>query len=357
MRRLALRGLPLLGILFAFVPLPTLAKIPQPASVPASLESETRHELNQKRAQLLERRNAIRAKVDNHNQRCRSVRADTSLAAECSEAMGRLQGEIAAYVQAVKNFNRMVQQAAAGSEKTLASPILTEKQEIELGRKMAGELETRMTFVTDPRVVTYMQGVVDRLARHSTRRGIAYKVKVCTDCVVPGCFFACSLPGGAIYINSALIQKLSNEAELAAVLAHEVAHVAARHQSQNIDDYVRASGLSVLAAGPLWPIAQPAVFMKFKRDQEREADRLAMEILYQAKIKPTGLITFFEKIRRMRPRPGMLEAVHDVYFSSHPSEQERIQNLGPLLADPRFNQIRGIDSAEFHTIQRSLTSP
>lgn len=141
------------------------------------------------------------------------------------------------------------------------------------------------------------------------------------------------------------------------MFAHEVAHVAARHQSQNMDDYARATGVGVVLGGPVWPLVQSALFMKFKRDQEREADRLAVEILYQARIKPTGLVTLFERIRRTRPRPGILEAVHDIYFSSHPSEQERIQNLGPLLADPRFNEVHVTDSAEFHAVQRRLTLP
>lgn len=240
---------------------------------------------------------------------------------------------------------------------TPAEPLLSEERERELGRAMSADLNARMTFVTDPRVTIYMQDLVDLLARHSTRTGVAYQVRVCNNCVVGACSIACSLPGGAIYISSAFIRTLSSEAELAGVLAHEVGHVAARHQAQNLDDRIRAVGLSVLLAGPVWPLIQDAVFMKFKRDHEREADRSAVEMLYQTRIKPTGLITVFEKIRRTRRPPGVREALHDTYFASHPSEQERIRDLEPLLADSRFNEIPSGSSAEYQAMQRRLATP
>jgi predicted Zn-dependent protease len=240
---------------------------------------------------------------------------------------------------------------------TPGQPLLSEERERELGRLMSADLNARMTFVTDPRVTAYVQGLVDRLARGSTRTGVAYEVRVCDNCVVPACFIACSLPGGAIYINRGFIRSLGSEAELAGVLAHEVGHVSARHQAQNLDDRVRAVGLSALLAGPVWPLVQEAVYMKFKRDHEREADRLAVEMLYQARIKPTGLIVVFDRIRQMRPTPGVVEAIRETYLASHPSEQERIANLEPLLADPRFNTIPPGSSAEYHAVQRRLATP
>jgi predicted Zn-dependent protease len=303
--------------------------------------------------------------VGKHNGKCGAVPENSPRAGECNTAMGRLQGKITGHIKAVKDFNRAVRQASRqvpaqggkAPKHTLASPILSEAQEMEIGKKMAGDLNARMTFISDPHVVAYVQGLVNILARHSTRSGIAYNVKICTDCVVPACSFACSLPGGTIYINSALIRSFGNESELAGVLAHEIAHTAARHQSRNLDHHVRAAGIGVLLAGPVWPVVQSAAFMKFKRDDEAQADRLAVEMLYRAGIRPTGLITFFEKIRRMRPKQGMLASAHDFYFSSHPSDQDRIRKLEPMLADSRFNKIKTADSAKFHAIQKRLPAP
>lgn len=346
-----------LCILIALAPSLAHAQAPVLVPIPDSLSGPQRDELANRRSALEAQWAALRSRVESHNQKCGKVPANTPLANECSQQMKLLQAEIGKYIEAVKAFNQMIGQLAATPSQSGALGLLSERDELDLGRKMAKESEGRMTFVTDSRVMTYVQGLVDRLARGSTRSSIAYTVKVCNDCALPACFFACSFPGGYIYINSALIRSLSNEAELAAVLAHEVAHVAARHQAQNLDDYARAAGIGVLVGGPIWPVVQSAVFTKFKRDQEKEADRFALEILYQTRIKPTGLITFFEKIRRVRIASSTLDAAHEAYFSSHPSEQERIQNLEPLLADPRFNQIRELDSADFRTVRSRLTSP
>jgi len=93
---------------------------------------------------------------------------------------------------------------------------------------------------------------------------------------------------------------------------------------------------------------QQGAYLKFIRDQEREADRLAVEILYQAKIKPTGLTNFFERLRRGESGD---ETLMDRFYSTHPSPEERKENLAPLFADPRFNQIPQVDSEEFQKIR------
>ena len=93
---------------------------------------------------------------------------------------------------------------------------------------------------------------------------------------------------------------------------------------------------------------QEGAYLKFTRDEEREADRLAVEMLYQAGIKPTGLTSFFEKLHRTQTEE---KAPWNRFYSTHPSPEERKENLAPLFADRRFNQIKQVDSADFQRIR------
>jgi hypothetical protein len=252
------------------------------------------------------------------------------------------------------------------SESKAAPYSLPDEHEILLGRKRAQELERGIAFVDDRQVNTYMQGLVRQLAVHSTRSHLPYTIKVVRCSKIN----AYSLPGGYLYVNSGLVEAASNESELAAMLAHEVAHVAARHSSREIANIARSVALGIevgALTGPLTGfglltqrMVQESAYFKFSREQEREADRLAVEILYRAGIKPTGLVTLFEKLRRGPSRkPTTNERCLPIPSdpSSHPSPAERMQNIAPLLADPRFHQTHRVDSPEFHSVRSRLVSP
>lgn len=336
-----------------------------------SLASEAHSALSGEKESLDARRRSIEggiASFNSINSICNNVpKEETARVAACGARQNELIGEVRAYNGALADYHRRL--SAASESQGQASAFMTEREEIDIGRAIARKLEGRLTFVTDPQVTTYVQGLLDRLARASTRPGIAYTVRICTN----GCIVernrkgeivshfenAASYAGGHIYINADYMRSLSNEAELAGVLAHEVGHIAARHQVQNAGDVLRATAVSLLWGGPVvGQFLRPVVFMKYKRDQEKEADRLALEMLYQVGIKPTGLITALEGLRR-KPRrsAGALDALHEVFLPSHPAERERMQYLEPLLADPRFNQIRDIDSADFRAARNRLGSP
>ena len=347
--RLTPRSLVILGLLLFLLPTFASAQVPALRTVPEGLSPKEREQLTRRKSLLDAKWNGLRSKVAFHNQKCPRMRADTPLAAECGQAMGRLQGEIAAYVELVKNFNRMVEQASA---KTRATPLLSDKDEIELGREIARRLESRMSVVTDPAVTVYMQSLLDRLAPHAGRPGFPYTVRVIRNNQVN----AATYPGGYILVYTGLIRETRNESELAAVLAHEIAHASKRHPVKAIDTIARTIGVGV-ALTPLGPLAglvvRKAALIEFERDQEREADRLAVEMLYRAGIRPTAMTTLFERWRRRtRPR-GVLEG----YFSTHPTDEERIKNIASLLADPRFKRTRWSDSANFDAVRRRLVSP
>jgi len=333
------------------------AQVPQLSPIPEGLSVSQREELMRSKSVLDEKWTALLSKVNRHNQSCRSVPANTQRASECRQATVRLQKEIAAYIESVNKFNLKVKQESKDIGKVR---FLSEKQEVELGKELSRLIESRMIVVTDPQVRSYMKKLLDRLAGLSTRPKLRYTVKV----VKKGQLNAFALPGGYIYVHSGLVRAAGNESELAGVVAHEVAHISARHHAKDVEKIAKSVGVSIVAGGFTGPATgfglltqkmfQEAAYMKFTRDEESEADRLAVEMLYQAGIKPTGLITFFEKLRRQRPEKKTL---WKSFFSTHPHPQERMKNLAPLLADPRFNKIQHIDSANFQKIRARLVSP
>ncbi len=331
-------------------------EVPELSQVPKDISPPAREELLGQRAALEREWKLLVARVDGHNQKCRKIPSDTPLARECREAMAKLHGDINAYVESAKRFNEDVKWALKWKalEKEIVVPFLSEKEEIRIGKEMASHLEKQMALMTDPQVDHYLQALLQRLASRSTRPALPYTVKVIKDDEIN----AFALPGGQIYVNGGLLRAATNEGELAAVLAHEIAHSAARHHAREISKVAQSVGASIVGGVLTGPatgfgllsqqMIQEGAYLKFTRDEEREADRLAVEMLYQAGIKPTGLTSFFEKLRRNQPEK---EGLGSRLYSTHPSPEERKENLAPLFADPRFNQIKQGDSADFQRIR------
>jgi len=174
----------------------------------------------------------------------------------------------------------------------------------------------------------YVSEVGQRVARQAQTPQIAYTFKVVKSDEVN----AFSLPGGPVYVNTALLKFASNEAELAAVLAHEVAHVAARHATEQL---TRTYGLQLVtevllgqnpnaAAQLAGDVAGSLGLLKFSRNDEIEADRLGTEYLFRAGYNPTAMITLHEKLARLqKTNPGVVSNL----FSTHPVSQSRIDAI------------------------------
>jgi predicted Zn-dependent protease len=237
---------------------------------------------------------------------------------------------------------------------------MTEAQEIELGRQAAAEVENEQPLIEDAVVNAYVKGLGLHLVEYCGRTDIEYHFKVIESPEVN----AFALPGGFIYVNKGLIQKAENESELAGVLAHEIGHVVARH---SVDQVKRAQmtglGLGVLdmilggrsTAANLANIASQMVasgaFMKYSRDAEREADRLGARNLYDAGFDPQGMVTFFQKLDAMRERePNVIEA----FFATHPSPDERVENLSGLIESFPPKEGTFADSGKLEQIQARL---
>ncbi|MFQ5816602.1 MAG: M48 family metallopeptidase [Terriglobia bacterium] len=209
--------------------------------------------------------------------------------------------------------------------------------EVRLGKQLAQMIEQSAKLVDDPVIAGYVDQVAQNLVRNSDAR-VPFTVKVIDSEEIN----AFALPGGFFYINSGLILAATEEAELAAVMAHEIAHVTARHATKQatkaqILNWAMIPLIIFLPAGAAgYGIYQglsfgiPLAFLKFSRNSEREADFLGLQYMYKAGYDPTSFITFFEKLlEKERKRPGSIPKI----FASHPPTKERVKRAQKEIAE------------------------
>lgn len=238
--------------------------------------------------------------------------------------------------------------------------LVSVPEEIELGREANAKVRREMAQFRDASVAAYVTSLGTRLAR--TARGPKYPYSfTIADYREINAF---ALPGGPIWINRGVLHAATNESQVAGVLAHEIAHVAQRHAATQVTQGAFANwGLGLLSAmlgnaGGAGAARTAAgamtntMFLKFSRDDEREADRVGLQILTRAGWDARGLVELFEVLRREQKRdPSLVET----FFSTHPSPQERIDDL---QADVRRHSGGRRDSADFQRAKkRSLSLP
>jgi len=234
----------------------------------------------------------------------------------------------------------------AGSEKDVNSignrgvgkgvNLYSLEREIALGKQAAQEVEKTSKMVNDPIVTEYVNRVGQNLVRNSDAK-VPFTIKVIDSDEIN----AFALPGGFFYVNSGLILRADEEAELAGVMAHEIAHVAARHGTKNATkgELMQFASIPLILLGPGgWAgyglyeglnLAIPIGYLKFSRDAEREADYLGLQYMYKAGYDPNAFVSFFEKIEaEERRHPGSIPKV----FSTHPPTPERVQKAQEEIA-------------------------
>ncbi|MGA9564444.1 MAG: M48 family metalloprotease, partial [Candidatus Korobacteraceae bacterium] len=199
--------------------------------------------------------------------------------------------------------------------------------EIKMGKQYAMMVEQTAKMIQDPVINEYVNRIGQNLVRNSDAK-VPFTIKVIDSDEIN----AFALPGGFFYVNSGLILAADEEAELAGVMAHEIAHVAARHAMQQMTrmQYASLATIPLMFVGS-WGIyeaaslainlALPITFLKFSRNFESEADYLGLQYMYKAGYDPQAFISFFEKIEaKEKKQPGTLAKV----FASHPPTPERI---------------------------------
>ena len=232
-------------------------------------------------------------------------------------------------------------------------------REMALGRQLSLEVEGSARLVADPVITEYINRIGQNLVRNSDAR-VPFTIKVLDNDEVN----AFALPGGFFYVDSGLILAADNEAELAGVMAHEIAHVAARHATKNMTRaqiWNMASVPLIFIGGPVAyaisevaSLAVPLSFLKFSRDAEREADLLGLEYDYATGYDPGAFVEFFEKLNVEGKKKQSFVAKA---FATHPMNADRIK----AAQDEIRKYLPGRDeyvlnTSEFEDVKQRLAS-
>lgn len=230
------------------------------------------------------------------------------------------------------------------------------EREAAIGRQLAAEVDRSSAIITDPVITEYVNRIAQNLVLHSDSK-VPFTIKVIDSDDVN----AFALPGGYLYVNRGLLEAAENEAEVAGVIAHEIAHVAARHgvEQASKGELLNYASIPLIFLGgwggyivqQVAGLAVPLTFLKFSRGAEKEADRLGAQYMWASGYDPNALITFFEKLQaKNKKKPGTLAKV----FSTHPMTGDRITEVRELVA--RFPD-RGeyqVSTSEFNQVKSRL---
>jgi predicted Zn-dependent protease len=233
------------------------------------------------------------------------------------------------------------------------------EKEMALGRQAAQEVERSSKLVTDPVVTEYVNRVGQNIVRNSDCK-VPFTIKVIDSDEVN----AFALPGGFFFVNSGLILRADEEAELAGVMAHETAHVCARHGTRDATkgELMQFATIPLMMLGPVGMagyglyeglnLAIPVGFLKFSRDHEREADFLGLQYMYKAGYDPNAFVSFFEKLEAdERRHPGTIPKI----FATHPPTPDRVESAQKeidSILPPRDEYV--VTTSEFETVKARL---
>ncbi|HWG49395.1 MAG TPA: M48 family metallopeptidase [Candidatus Acidoferrales bacterium] len=231
--------------------------------------------------------------------------------------------------------------------------------DIKVGKMYAQQIEQSMKFITDPVVTEYVNRIGQNLVRNSDAK-VPFTIKVVDSDEIN----AMALPGGFFYVNSGLILAADNEAELAGVMAHEIAHVALRHgtRGQTRADIANIMSIPLIfvgggigyAAREVAGIGLPMTFLKFSRGFEAEADYFGVQYMYKSGYDPNEFVNFFEKIQAQeKKKPGSLSKA----FATHPQTPDRIEKTQEEIAKilpPRDQYIE--TTSEFNDVKARLAA-
>lgn len=233
----------------------------------------------------------------------------------------------------------------------------SQSTEIAIGRQLALEVEQQAKIVQDPVIAEYVNRVGQNIVLHSDAK-LPFTIKVIESPEIN----AFALPGGFFFVNTGLIMAADNESELAGVMAHEIAHVVARHAMENqgkmqainyglIGTIIFGPGAAPIIAQNAGGFGQLVSFLKFSRNAEREADSLGVQYLYAAGYDPTGMATMFEKLNaKNQKKPGAWAQI----FTTHPQSLDRRDASLELVARFPERDEYLVSTSEFQRVKAHL---
>jgi len=238
--------------------------------------------------------------------------------------------------------------------------VFSPQQDIQLGKRVAADAEKQLPLCNAPKVDAYLTQLGTRLAQKLPTGGVQYPFEF--HCVNDKAINAFALPGGFVFVNRGAIEVASDEAQLAAVLSHELSHVALRHgTNQATKAQAAQTGVGIFGAlfgdsfggaflTQLGAFAAGGVLLRYSRTAESQADIMGTQVLYDSGYDPRAMAQFFEKLEAETKGKNPPE-----FFSDHPSPEHRVERV-----DEEIDKLGGVpasakrDSIEFEAIKREV---
>jgi predicted Zn-dependent protease len=244
----------------------------------------------------------------------------------------------------------------------LSGCAVSQQQEVQMGQQYAAQIAQQLPLINDPEVVRYVNVLGDSLAHVTNRRDLDWHFYVVNSSEVN----AFAVPGGYVYVNRGLIERATSMDELAGVLGHEIGHVVQRHTVKQMQKQQGTSiGVTLAciltqvcnneASNTAINLGATALFAKFSRGDEAEADQEGFKNVVRAGISPNGLVTMFQKLIAERAAtPGAVDA----WFATHPLEEDRIAEVQRLINTLTPAQLAPLtkDSENFHSFKSRLAT-
>lgn len=268
------------------------------------------------------------------------------------------------HISSISSRARSTLRSARGASSVLlfAACAVSQQQEVALGASSAAQVSAQLPLIHDAAVTSYIRSLGAQLARVTDDRSLDWTFTVVDSKEVN----AFALPGGWVYVNRGLIERATDMSQLAGAMAHEIGHVTRRHSVQQLQQVQQANvGVALLctltkvcesgASQAAINVGGTALFAKFSRTDESEADAEAVSTTVKAGISPRGIPTLFRTLLNERQaNPGALTA----FFATHPLEEDRIRATEALIAKYPAGKLSRLtqDSKAFQNFRRRLQS-
>jgi predicted Zn-dependent protease len=248
-----------------------------------------------------------------------------------------------------------------GAIALLAGCGVSTQQEVQMGQQEAQQVNAQLPMVQDAVINSYVNSLGNRIAKLTSRGDLQWQFQVVNSDVVN----AFALPGGFVYVNRGVLARASNMSEIAGVLGHEIEHVVRRHSVKQMEQAQGADvGVGILCA--LTGVCQSgiaqaaiqvggtAVFAKFSRTDEVQADEGGFNNVMRAGISPRGMYTFFQKLLAEEQQSGGGNAA--AWFSDHPGTEDRITDIQRMLNQVPASQLNALQTNDsgFATMKARL---